>query len=133
MANIIDTAKYILDIYKSTTGIKLHKLLFYCQLGHFLKHNEALIENADFIMEDYGILCPNLYSKIPELVSGNTNRLTKKEILSIEETLIHYAKLTIHELIDLNKKEIPVGTKVTFPEILSLYKKSPTSTNHPSN
>ena len=134
MANLIDVAKYILDTYKSTTGIKLHKLLYYCQLHHYIKHNKPLIiDDANFALKDNGIICNTLYNKISELVSGNPNRLTNDEMLSINTTLSKYAKYTIHELTALNKKEIPVGTPISFPAIIDLYVSSSTATNHPSN
>jgi len=134
MANLIDVAKYILDTYKSTTGIKLHKLLYYCQLNHYMKHNGLLMDNADFVLKDNGIICNTLYTHITQLVSGNANRLTNDEVLSINNTLNRYGKYTIHELTALNKKEIPVGTLISFPAILDLYlSSSSTATNHTTN
>jgi uncharacterized phage-associated protein len=134
MANLIDVAKYILDTYKSTTGIKLHKLLYYCQLNHYLTHNKPLItDDTDFTLKDNGIICNSLYNKISELVSGNPNRLSNDEILSINATLNKYAKYTIHELTDLNKREIPIGTPISFPAIIDLYVSSSTTTNHSTN
>jgi len=129
MADIIDVARYILDSYKSTTGIKLHKLLFYCQLKHYLRYHELLIKEANFIIKDNGVICTTLYDKITELVSGNDNRISKKEILSIEETLKYYARLTIHELTLLNKKEIPASSLISFPDTAYLYGLSRSSDN----
>lgn len=133
MANLIDVAKYILDTYKSTTGIKLHKLLYYCQLNHYLTHNKSLMNDTEFVLKDNGIICITLYNKISDLVSGNANRLSNDEILSINATLNKYAKCTIHELTDLNKREIPAGTPISFPVILDLYVSSSTTTDHSTN
>jgi uncharacterized phage-associated protein len=132
MANLIDVSKYILDTYRSTTGIKLHKLLYYCQLKHYIKYNKVLIEDAEFSLQNNGIICTSLYNNISNLVSGNPNRLTSDEILSINMTMNKYGKYTIHELTALNKKEIPVNIPISFPAILELYQSSG-STNHSTN
>jgi uncharacterized phage-associated protein len=133
MANLIDVAKYILDTYKNTTGIKLHKLLYYCQLHHYMKHDKTLMDDTEFVLKDNGIICITLYNKISDLVSGNANRLSREEMFSINDTLSKYAKYTIHELTDLNKREIPTNTPISFPAILDLYVTSSIATDHPTN
>ena len=92
------------------------------------------MDDADFVLKDNGIICNTLYTHITQLVSGNVNRLTNDEVLSINNTLNRYGKYTIHELTALNKKEIPVGTLISFPAILDLYlSSSSTATNHTTN
>jgi len=120
MADLIDVARYILDSKKTTTGMKLHKILYYCQVWHYIWNNSALMD-AEFSLNENGIICNTLYKNITNIVSGNPNRLSIKEIDSIDRVIKRYGDFTIHELISLNKKEIPVESPISFPDILNIY------------
>lgn len=123
MADLIDVARYILDSKKTTTGMKLHKILYYCQVWHYIWNNAQLLD-AEFTLNENGIICHTLYKNITHIVSGNPNRLTTKEIDTIDRVIKRYGDFTIHELISLNKKEIPVEVPISFPDIIRIYQSS---------
>jgi uncharacterized phage-associated protein len=131
MASLIDVAKYILNTKKDTTAMKLHKILFYCQVWHHIWHNELLIDEANFSILENGIQCVTLRNKIFELVMGNPNNLSLKQTQSIDSVLSVYGELSIHELIFLNKKEIPPKSLISFPEITHFYQSSQFIDNAP--
>lgn len=70
MAKAMDVAKYLIHLrdndedqgqYFSLSNLKLQKLLYYCQGGHYLWDDERLIDDAFFEAWDYGPVIAEVY------------------------------------------------------------------------
>lgn len=107
MANIFDVAKYILENQKTTTAIKLHRLVYFCHVEHMTKKNKPLV-NEIFTACDMGAVCPTLYNNIIKVVAGNPNHLSQDEVESINSVLRFFKNKTSFELIEICKSQKPV-------------------------
>ena len=72
MANVSDVVNYLVHLrdedekngeYYSLSNLKLQKLLYYCQGGHYRWDQEQLIEDAQFQAWRYGPVIPTIYRK----------------------------------------------------------------------
>lgn len=70
MAKAMDVAKYLIHLrdideaegqYYSLSNLKLQKLLYYCQGGHYRWDDEKLIEDRAFEAWPYGPVIPEVY------------------------------------------------------------------------
>lgn len=113
MASVFDVAQYILQRIKPISGIKLQKLVYYCQAWHLAWNaGNPLFEDR---IEAWinGPVVRNLYnlhrgqSKIYSLPVGDANRLTTSQKDSIQKVLDNYGNKEDAWLILRSHKEDP--------------------------
>lgn len=94
VANAIDVAKYLIQLrdedetngqYFSLSNLKLQKLLYYCQGGHFRWDGEALINNAFFEAWDYGPVIADIYKEFKKFGQSDLHSDEFPENLTINE------------------------------------------------
>ena len=117
MANIFDTAKYILQQHGSMSSMKLQKLCYYSQVWS-LVWDDAPLFDEDFQAWATGSVCPELFFKIffkiknKPLVSinditGEEGDLTDNQKDTIDRVLEHYGDHTALWLSQLTQIEEP--------------------------
>lgn len=117
MANIFDTAKYILQQHGSMSSMKLQKLCYYSQVWS-LVWNDTPLFDEDFQAWATGSVCPELFFKIffkiknKPLVSinditGEEGDLTDNQKDTIDRVLEHYGDHTAQWLSQLTQIEEP--------------------------
>ena len=85
--SITDVAAYILERTGTITTMQLHKLAFYAQAEHLVKHQGAPLFPEDFYAWRSGPVCPLLFIlhrnkfiiRPGELPQGNPDRLSDEE------------------------------------------------------
>lgn len=85
--SITDVAAYILERTGTITTMQLHKLAFYAQAEHLVKHNGAPLFPEDFYAWRSGPVCPLLFIlhrnkfiiRPGELPQGDPDRLSDDE------------------------------------------------------
>lgn len=91
MAKAIDVARYLVSlrdideenkVYYSLSNLKLQKLLYYCQGGHYKWDNKRLITDKYFELWRYGAAIESVYKKFSKY-GQNDIRASKKEMDSI--------------------------------------------------
>lgn len=113
-ASIMDVAAYILARESSMVTMKLHKLAFYTQAAHLVRHASPLFPE-DFHAWVVGPVCPQLYSlhrdklliRPGELPSGNPSALTDAQQALIDEVCAAIGTMTHAELSDRVRHELP--------------------------
>lgn len=115
MANVFDTAKYILECSgkKKMSTMKLQKLCYYAQAWSLVWDDEPLFEE-DFQAWANGPVCPELFFKTqgkysvgPEDETGGDEDLTDNQKDTINEVLNYYGKHNAQWLSQLSHMEDP--------------------------
>jgi len=114
MADIFDTAKYILNKCGEMSTWKLQKLCYYAQAWS-LAWTEKPIFNEDFQAWANGPVCPELFSvhkgkflvSESDIPSGNPNNLSDDEKDTINVVLNDYGNLDPYDLRERTHSEQP--------------------------
>lgn len=113
MANIFDTAKYILQKYDHLSTMKLQKLCYYAQAWSLVWDDEPLF-TEDFQAWANGPVCPELFFKTQGEFSvcaadedGGDGDLTDNQKDTIDRVLDHYGKHDAQWLSQLTHLEKP--------------------------
>lgn len=113
-ASIIDVAAYILARESAMVTMKLHKLAFYAQAMHLVRHTSPLFPE-DFYAWIVGPVCPQLYRlhqgelliRPGELPSGNPSALTDAERALIDRVCTAMGNMTHAALSKRMYRELP--------------------------
>ncbi len=113
MANVFDTAKYILEQTGELSTMKLQKLCYYSQAWSLVWDDKPLFPE-DFEAWVNGPVCPELFRKTQGKFSvtaededGGENDLTDNQKDSINHVIEYYAKRSAQWLSDLTHMEDP--------------------------
>ncbi len=113
MANVFDTAKYILEKCGTMSTMKLQKLCYYSQAWSLVWDDCALFDE-DFEAWANGPVCPELfyktkgnYSVSASDESGGQGDLTDNQKDTIDKVLEHYGKHDAQWLSQLTHMEDP--------------------------
>lgn len=113
MANVFDTAKYILEKSGSMSTMKLQKLCYYCQAWS-LVWDDAPLFPEDFQAWANGPVCPELFHKTQGryLVNaadetGGDGNLTENQKDTIDRVVVHYGIHNAQWLSQLTHMEDP--------------------------
>ena len=113
MANVFDTAKYILEKSGSMSTMKLQKLCYYSQ-AWALVWEDAPLFREDFQAWAHGPVCPDLFYKTQgkfcvsaEDETGGENNLTADQKDTIDKVLEYYGKHDAQWLSQLTHMEDP--------------------------
>lgn len=113
MANVFDTAKYILEQLGSMSTMKLQKLCYYSQAWS-LVWDDAPLFAEDFQAWANGPVCPELFYKTQgsftaaaEDETGGEGDLTDTQTETIDRVLAHYGKHDAQWLSQLTHMEDP--------------------------
>ena len=139
MANVFDTAKYILEKSGRMSTMKLQKLCYYSQAWALVWDDEPLF-NEDFQAWANGPVCPELFNKTRGQYSvtaseetGGENDLTDNQRDTIDTVLDYYGKHDAQWLSQLThledpwlkaRKDVPVGAgsqNVISKESMAIY------------
>ena len=113
MANVFDTAKYILEQSGRMSTMKLQKLCYYAQAWALVWDDSPLF-NEDFQAWANGPVCPELFHKTQGMYSvdvgdttGGENDLTVEQKDTIDRVLSHYGDHNAQWLSQLTHMEDP--------------------------
>lgn len=113
MANIFDTAKYILDKCGEMSTMKLQKLCYYAQAWALVWDDKPLFPE-DFQAWANGPVCPELFKKTQGKFSvqasdetGGQNDLTKDQKDTIDKVVDYYGEHNAQWLSQLTHMEDP--------------------------
>ena len=113
MANVFDTAKYILEKCGSMSAMKIQKLCYYCQAWALVWDDAPLFEE-EFHAWANGPVCRELFFKTQGQYSvsasdetGGCNDLTSNQKETIDCVLEHYAPHDAQWLSQLTHMEAP--------------------------
>ena len=113
MANVFDTAKYILEQSGPMSTMKLQKLCYYAQAWSLVWDDSPLFEE-DFQAWANGPVCPELFSKTQGKFSvsatdetGGTGDLSDNQKDTIDRVLEHYGGHDAQWLSQLTHMEDP--------------------------
>lgn len=113
MANVFDTAKYILEKCGEMSTMKLQKLCYYAQAWALVWDDKPLF-NEDFQAWANGPVCPELFRKTKGLFSvcaddetGGDNDLTDDQKDTINVVLDYYSGHNAQWLSQLTHMEAP--------------------------
>lgn len=113
MANVFDTAKYILNKTGSVSTWKLQKLCFYAQAWSIAWTDEPLFEE-DFQAWRNGPVCPVLFQQHkgkfivkPDDIEGFPCELTADEKDTVDKVLEHYGDWEPYKLREQTHEEEP--------------------------
>jgi uncharacterized phage-associated protein len=112
MASVDDVAAAILERTGSIDTFKLQKLAYYCQAWHLVWESERLF-NARIEAWANGPVVPKLYQRhrqqftVDKWPWGDTKRLSKSQIGSIDAVVKFYKKYKGYELAELTHREAP--------------------------
>ena len=139
MANIFDTAKYILERSGSMSTMKLQKLCYYSQAWSLVWDDSPLFEE-DFQAWENGPVCPELFFKTQGKYkvsasdeSGGNGDLSDNQKDTIDRVLAHYGGHDAQWLSQLTHMEepwikaregMPAGarcTNIIIKESMALY------------
>lgn len=112
--SIVDVAAYILDRESTMVTMKLHKLAFYAQAAHLVRHASPLFPE-DFHAWIVGPVSPQLYRlhqgklliRPGELPSGNPSALTDAERALIDRVCAAMSGMTHAALNKRMYRELP--------------------------
>lgn len=113
-ASTTDVAAYILTRESTMVTLKLHKLAFYAQAAHLVRHASPLFPE-DFHAWIVGPVCPQLYSlhkgklliRPGELPSGDSSILTDAERALIDDVCAAMGHMTHAALSKRMYRELP--------------------------
>ena len=139
MANVFDTAKYILEQSGTMSTMKLQKLCYYSQAWALVWDDSPLFEE-DFQAWANGPVCPELFYKTQGMYSvsasdetGGDGDLTDEQRDTINHVLEHYGQQNAQWLSQLThmedpwllaRKGIPLGggcTNIISKESMAVY------------
>ncbi len=113
MANIFDTAKYILERSGSMSTMKLQKLCYYSQAWSLVWDDSPLFEE-DFQAWENGPVCPELFFKTQGKYkvsasdeTGGNGDLSENQKDTIDRVLAHYGGHDAQWLSQLTHMEDP--------------------------
>ncbi|WP_294157975.1 Panacea domain-containing protein [uncultured Selenomonas sp.] len=113
MANVFDTAQYILAQTGRMSTMKLQKLCYYAQAWSLVWDDAPLFEE-DFQAWANGPVCPELYARTKGRYSvtaedefGGTGDLTENQKDTIRHVLAHYGEHNAQWLSQLTHMEQP--------------------------
>lgn len=113
MANIFDTANYILEREGSMSAMKLQRLCYYAQAWSLVWDDEPLFDE-DFAAWQTGPVCEALFNRIKNKteitaadIIGNSSELTENQKDTIDTVLKHYAPHNADWLRQLTCQELP--------------------------
>lgn len=113
MANIFDTAQYILEKSSPMSTMKLQKLCYYCQAWSLVWDDTPLFEE-DFQAWANGPVCPELFFKtqgkfsvVKEDESGGLGNLTSNQKDTIDKVFEYYGEHNAQWLSRLTHMEDP--------------------------
>lgn len=113
MANVFDTAVYILEKLGKLSTLKLQKLCYYSQAWS-LVWDDAPLFSEDFYAWTNGPVCKELFCETQERFSvsaedepGDSSKLTKKQKDTINKVLEHYGSKSVQWLNQLAHLEDP--------------------------
>ena len=113
MANVFDTAKYILETCGSMSTMKLQKLCYYCQAWSLVWDDNQLF-HEDFEAWANGPVCRKLYEVTKGVFSvtadnepGHSNNLSDNQKDTINTVLNYYASHNAQWLSQLTHLEAP--------------------------
>ena len=113
MANVFDTARFILNNSGAMSTMKLQKLCYYCQAWSLVWDDTPLF-NEDFEAWANGPVCPQLffktqgkYSVTQEDESGGDNDLTENQMDTIRRVIQYYGNKSAQYLSQLTHMEAP--------------------------
>ena len=112
--SIVDVAAYILTRENTMGTMKLHKLAFYAQAAHLVRHASPLFPE-DFHAWVVGPVCPQLYRlhkselliRPGELPSGDPSTLTNTQRILVDDVCAAIGTMTHAELSDRVRHELP--------------------------
>ncbi|MBR1437874.1 MAG: DUF4065 domain-containing protein [Synergistaceae bacterium] len=113
MANVFDTAKYILETHGKISAMKLQKLCYYCQAWSLVWDDEPLFpENFEAWVS--GPVCKELYDVTKDIfkvhaydIHGNPDNLSDNQKNNINIVLEHYSQRNSQWSCDLSRMEEP--------------------------
>ena len=113
MANVFDTARYILEQSRTMSTMKLQKLCYYSQ-AWALVWNDSPLFNEDFQAWANGPVCPELFRKTQGMYSvnasdeiGGESDLSDEQKDTIDKVLAHYGSHNAQWLSQLTHMEDP--------------------------
>ena len=113
MANVFDTARYILEQSGTMSTMKLQKLCYYSQ-AWALVWNDSPLFNEDFQAWANGHVCPELFHKTQGMYSvnasdeiGGESDLSDEQKDTIDKVLDHYGSHNAQWLSQLTHMEDP--------------------------
>ncbi|MET3657827.1 Panacea domain-containing protein [Sporosarcina psychrophila] len=122
MANVSDVVNYLAYLrdrdekngeYNSLSNLKLQKLLYYCQGGHYRWDNEQLIDDAQFQAWRYGPVIPEVYRQFSKYGQNDIPndigefRLSNNEAETIEAVWDQFKSLHAYSLVNSTHEEAP--------------------------
>lgn len=112
MANVFDTASFILQEIGEMTAMKLQKLVYYSQAWHIAWTDDVLFHNRIEAWRD-GPVCPDLWKehanifRVSRIDKGVPDALTDREKSTVTKVLKFYGKKSPQWLSDLTHSEEP--------------------------
>ncbi len=112
VSNVNDVARYIIENHGPMTAMKLQKLLYYCQAWSLVWDEQPMFDDEIEAWAN-GPVIPTIYSqhrgtfKIEKWSSGDTSKLSKDAIETIEGVMSFYGDKTAQWLSDLTHQEDP--------------------------
>ncbi|MDQ0427659.1 putative phage-associated protein [Planomicrobium stackebrandtii] len=123
MAKAMDVANYLIHLrdldeesghYFSLTNLKLQKILYYCQGGHYKWDNDILITDSLFEAWDYGPVIREVYAYFKKFGQNdiqtdeyNFDNLTPSQKDTIEAVWTQLKDMSAFQLVDQTHKEAP--------------------------
>ena len=115
MGTAKDVANYIINSPIEVDNLKLQKLVYYSQAVHLVLNDKVPLFEEEIEAWQYGPVVPSLYQcykkygldKIRRLQNKPKERLTAKEIESIDLVLDFYGNMSGVELIGRTHQESP--------------------------
>ncbi|MGE7942987.1 Panacea domain-containing protein [Lysinibacillus xylanilyticus] len=118
--DVINYLRYLRDLdekngeYYSLSNLKLQKLLYYCQGGHYKWDNEKLMKDAKFEAWRYGPVIPSVYREynrygqndIPALLYEDFNLYLNEEE-TIKAVWAQLKELHAYTLVNSSHDEAP--------------------------
>lgn len=125
MAKAIDVANYVIQLknkdeksgeYYSLSNLKLQKILYYCQGGHYKWDHSQLIDDQSFEAWTYGPVIRTIYYKFKKFGQNDINteyenfsliKLSQNEKETIESVWNQLKGLAAFKLVELTHSEAP--------------------------
>lgn len=117
MANVLDTAQYIIELFRDKnrlpiTAMKLQKLVYYSQAWSMVWDGKAIFDEPIQAWKD-GPVCPALYNvhrgslNVNYIAAGRSWMLTQNHKETIQGVFDNYGSLSAEQLSDLTHMESP--------------------------
>lgn len=119
--DVVNYLKHLRDLdekhgqYYSLSNLKLQKLLYYCQGGHYKWDNKQLISDVEFEAWKYGPVVPEIYREyskygqndIPSVSAEENFLLTEVELETIESVWNQLKEMHAYTLVNSTHEEDP--------------------------